>query len=127
MQSAPLRKDLIEDLARVLGPEGHLGYDSGDTILREGQIGVLMYVVLKGKVTIRAGGTLLETVGPGGIFGEMALVDRSPRLASAIAESNVRLLAINPTAFLNLVKHNRRFPASPRAPVSPRARYAASR
>jgi len=127
MQPAPLRKDLIEDLARVLGPEGHLSYDNGDTILREGQVGVLMYVVLKGKVTIRAGGTQLETVGPGGIFGEMALVDRSPRLASAIAESNVKLLAINRTAFLNLVKHSRRFAASLLASVSARARYAASR
>ena len=127
MQPAPLRKDLIEDLARVLGPEGNLGYDNGDTILREGQVGVLMYVVLKGKVAIRAGGTLLETVGPGGIFGEMALVDRSPRLASATAEGNVRLLAINRTAFLNLVKHSRRFAASLLAAVSARARYAASR
>ena len=127
MQPVPLRKDLIEDLARVLGPEGNLSYENGDTILREGQVGVLMYVVLKGKVAIRAGGTPLETVGPGCIFGEMALVDRSPRLASAVAESNVRLLAINRAAFLNLVKHSRRFAASLLAAVSARARYAASR
>ena len=127
MQPAPLRKDLIEDLGRVLGPEAHLGYETGNTILREGQVGVLMYVVLKGKVAIRAGGALLETVGPGGIFGEMALVDRTPRLASAVAESNVKLLAINRAAFLNLVKHSRRFAASLLSAVSARARYAASR
>ncbi|HXZ54306.1 MAG TPA: cyclic nucleotide-binding domain-containing protein [Burkholderiales bacterium] len=127
MQPAPLRKDLIEDLARVLGPEANLSYDAGSTIVREGQVGVLMYVVLKGKVGIRAGETLLETVGPGGIFGEMALVDRTPRLASALAETNVKLLAINRTAFLNLVKHSRRFAASLLAAVSARARYAASR
>src|SRR5882672_7941738 len=127
MQPAPLRKDLIEDLGRVLGPEAHLSFDSGDTILREGQVGVLMYVVLKGKVEIRAAGNLLETVTPGGIFGEMALVDRTPRLASAIAAGNVKLLAINRAAFLNLVKHSRRFAASLLAAVSARARYAASR
>ena len=127
MRPAPLRKDLIEDLARVLGPEANLSYDTGNTIVREGQVGVLMYVVLKGKVGIRAGETLLETVGPGGIFGEMALVDRTPRLASALAETNVRLLAINRAAFLNLVKHSRRFAASLLAAVSARARYAASR
>jgi CRP-like cAMP-binding protein len=86
-----------------------------------------MYVVLKGKVAIRAGGNLLETVSPGGIFGEMALVDRTPRLASALAEGNVRLLAVNRAAFLNLVKHSRRFAASLLAAVSARARYAASR
>ena len=127
MQPAPLRKDLIEDLARVLGSDAHVSYDARDTIVREGQVGVLMYVVLKGKVAIRAGDTLLEHVGPGGIFGEMALVDRTPRLASAVAETNVKLLAINRAAFLNLVKHSRRFAASLLAAVSARARYAASR
>jgi CRP-like cAMP-binding protein len=57
----------------------------------------------------------------------MALVDRTPRLASAMAESNVKLLAINRAAFLNLVKHSRRFAASLLSAVSARARYAASR
>jgi CRP-like cAMP-binding protein len=43
-------------------------------------------------------------VGPGGIFGEMALVDRSARAASAAAETSCKLLAINRTDFINLVK-----------------------
>jgi CRP-like cAMP-binding protein len=126
-ESVPLRKDLIEDLARALGSDAHLSYETGATIVREGQIGVLMYIVLKGKVAIRVGGNVVENVGPGGLFGEMALVDRTPRLASAVAESNCRLLAINRNAFLNLVKHSRRFAASLLAAVSARARYAASR
>jgi CRP-like cAMP-binding protein len=126
-ESAPLRKDLIEDLARVLGSDAHLSYETGATIVREGQVGVLMYIVLKGKVAIRVGGNVVETVGPGGLFGEMALVDRTPRLASAVAESNCKLLAINRNAFLNLVKHSRRFAASLLAAVSARARYTASR
>jgi CRP-like cAMP-binding protein len=126
-ESAPLRKDLIDDLARALGSDAHLSYETGATILREGQIGVLMYVILKGKVAIRVGGNLVENVGPGGLFGEMALVDRAPRLASAVAESNCKLLAINRNAFLNLVKHSRRFAASLLAAVSARARYTASR
>jgi CRP-like cAMP-binding protein len=126
-ESVPLRKDLIEDLARALGSDAHLSYETGATIVREGQIGVLMYIVLKGKVAIRVGGNVVENVGPGGLFGEMALVDRTPRLASAVAESNCKLLAINRNAFLNLVKHSRRFAASLLTAVSARARYAASR
>lgn len=126
-ESAPLREDLIEDLSRVLGSDSHLSYETGDTIVREGQVGVLMYVILKGKVAIRVGGKLVENVGPGGLFGEMALVDRSPRLASAVAESKCRLLAINRNAFLNLVKHSRRFAASLLSAVSARARFMASR
>jgi len=126
-ESAPLRKDLIEDLARVLGSDAYLSYETGNTIVKEGQVGVLMYVVLKGRVAIRVGGNLVENVGPGGLFGEMALVDRTLRLASAVAESNCKLLAINRSAFLNLVKHSRRFAASLLAAVSARARYTASR
>ena len=126
-ESVPLRKDLVDDLTRVLGSDAHLSYETGNTIVREGQVGVLMYVVLKGKVAIRVGGKLVENVGPGGLFGEMALVDRSPRLASAVAESNCKLLAINRNAFLDLVKHSRRFAASLLAAVSARARFMASR
>ena len=88
---------------------------------------MLMYVVLRGKVAISVGEKLVETVGPGGIFGEMALVDRTPRLASCLVESDVKLLAINRAAFLNLVKHSRRFATSLLAAVSARARYAAAR
>src|SRR2546422_9531970 len=82
-ESAPLRKDLIEDLARALGSEAHLSYESGASIVREGQIGVLMYVVLKGRLTIHVDGNMVENVGPGGLLGEMAMVDRKPGLANA--------------------------------------------
>jgi len=78
-------------------------------------------------VGIGVAGIFVAHGGPGGVFGEMALVDRTPRLATALAEGHCRLLAINRSAFLNLVKHSRRFAASLLAAVSARARYAASR
>src|SRR6266545_3497053 len=116
-ESAPLRKDLVDDLARLVGPGARFSYEAGKTILTEGRAGVLMYVVLRGRVAIRVGGSLVEAVGPGSVFGEMALVDRSPRLASAVAESDCELLAINRNVFLELVKHSRRF--APRASAMP--------
>lgn len=126
-ESIPLSKDLIADLSRVVGPEARHSHEAGNTIVKEGQIGVLMYVVLKGRVGIRVGGSVVENVGPGGVFGEMALVDRTPRLASAVAESDCRLLAINRSAFLSLVKHSRRFAASLLTAVSARARFMTAR
>jgi CRP-like cAMP-binding protein len=126
-ESAPLRKDLVDDLARLVGPGACFSYEAGNTIVTEGHAGALMYVVLKGRVAIRVGGSLVETVGPGGAFGEMALVDRTPRLASAVAESDCKLLAINRSTFLDLVKHSRRFAASLLTAVSERARFMASR
>jgi CRP-like cAMP-binding protein len=51
-------------------------------------------------------------VGPGGVFGEMALVDQSPRAATAIAETDCDLLAINRGDFLMMVKTNPVFAVS---------------
>jgi len=125
-ESVPLRKDLVADLARAIGAESRFSYEAGKTIMKEGDAGVLMYVVLYGRVAIQVGGKLVEKVGPGGVFGEMALVDRTPRLASANADTACTLLAINRNAFLNMVKSSRRFAASLLAAVSQRARFMAS-
>jgi len=126
-ESVPLRKDLVDDLARLVGPGARFSYRAGNTIMTEGSAGALMYVVLRGRIAISVGGSLVESVGPGGAFGEMALVDRTPRLASAVAESDCELLAINRNVFLELVKHSRRFAASLLGAVSERARFMASR
>jgi CRP-like cAMP-binding protein len=75
-------------------------------IMREGEGGVFMYVVLSGRVAISIKGKLVEWVGPGGVFGEMALVDQSPRAATATAETDCDLLAINRGDFLKMVKTN---------------------
>src|SRR5262249_27161983 len=58
-------------------------YQSGASIMKEGQAGMYMYVVKIGRIYIHLKDKVLEGVGPGGIFGEMALVDQSPRVANA--------------------------------------------
>jgi CRP-like cAMP-binding protein len=79
-------------------------FPAGKVIMSAGAVGAFMYVVLEGRVAILVDGNVVERVGPGGIFGEMALVDRSARAASAAAETSCKLLAINRTDFINLVK-----------------------
>ncbi len=75
-------------------------------IMKEGEAGVFMYVVLSGRVAISIKSKIVEWVGPGGVFGEMALVDQSPRAATAIAETDCDLLSINRGDFLKMVKTN---------------------
>ena len=62
-----------------------------------------MYVVLSGEVRIGDGNVVLETVGPGGIVGEMALIDGSPRSATITAVADASLAAIDEKRFLFLV------------------------
>jgi CRP-like cAMP-binding protein len=77
---------------------------AGQVVTREGEGGIFMYLVLQGRVAISIQGKVVERVGPGGMFGEMALVDQSPRIATATAESACLFLAVNRNDFLALVR-----------------------
>ena len=78
-------------------------FKQGHVIIHEGERGHLMYVVLDGYVEITIRGQLLDVLGPGGFFGEMALVDQGTRCASARARSDCRLAAVDRARFQFLV------------------------
>jgi CRP/FNR family transcriptional regulator, cyclic AMP receptor protein len=107
-----LDKKSLAGLQAALGGQEPVLFPSGKAIMTAGAVGALMYVVMQGRVAISVGSRVVERVGPGGIFGEMALVDQSARAASAIAETDCSLLAINRNDFLNLVKAKPAFGAS---------------
>jgi CRP-like cAMP-binding protein len=81
--------------------EDELGrvYSEGEIIFQEGDEGDRMYVVQAGKVKITkkhdAGELTIATLGPGEIFGEMAMFDRMPRSAAAVAVGEARILGID--------------------------------
>ena len=81
--------------------EGELGrlYSHGEIIFKEGDKGDLMYVIQSGKVKISknssTGDITMATLQKGDIFGEMALFDKLPRSASALAEGDTRVLSID--------------------------------
>jgi len=97
-------KNLLATMVDGLGEHAVVRYEKGKIIMVAGQAGALMYVVLEGRVAISIRGAVVERQGPGGIFGEMALIDQSPRAANAVAEADCQLLALNRNVFLNLVK-----------------------
>lgn len=78
--------------------------DGGTTIWAAGDTGKEMYVVLDGEVNIVVGDKVVETVRPGGIFGELALIDSSPRSAAAVARTDCRLAVIGERRFMYLVQ-----------------------
>ncbi|MEO8386422.1 MAG: cyclic nucleotide-binding domain-containing protein [Betaproteobacteria bacterium] len=79
-------------------------YLAGKPIMNEGDSGTSMYILLDGMVAISIKGKIVERVATGGTFGEMALVDQSPRTASAVAETECALLAFNRATLVALVK-----------------------
>jgi len=103
-ESRVFDKSLLGTMVEGLGGQALVRYDRDKIIMVAGQAGALMYVVVEGRVAITIRGTVVERVGAGGVFGEMALIDQSPRAANAVAETDCALLAMNRKVFLSLVK-----------------------
>jgi len=76
---------------------------AGAFIFQEGDTGEVMYVVKSGSVDIMLGNRLLETVEPGGIFGEMALIDGGARSAGARARTDCEVVPLDQKAFAFMV------------------------
>ncbi len=81
-----------------------VAFTDGGVIFVKGDRGEYAYLVRSGEVEIRGAGHALEVVGPGGLFGEMALIDGAPRSASAVASKATELVAIDRPTFVRLVR-----------------------
>ena len=76
----------------------------GQALFREGDAGSDMYVLLEGTMDIVIGDFVVESLWPGALIGEMALIDNSPRAATAVATTNCKLAKINQRRFHFLVQ-----------------------
>src|SRR5690606_13545054 len=90
----------VEQLARGLEPRE---LAAGTTVFSEGDAGDRYYVVESGEVDVVGDGLTLTTLGPGEGFGEVALLRSSPRTATVVARSDVRLRALGSDHFLAVV------------------------
>ena len=94
------------DFSLLVGPEvPTLDFAKGQTIFSEGDRGYEFFVLVRGEVEVRSGNRLLETLGQNSIFGEMALIDDSPRSATVVAATDVTVAPIKEKQFLFLVRH----------------------
>ena len=78
-------------------------FQPGQVIFAEDDKGDKMYVIRSGEVEIERGGKVVESLSSGGIFGEMALIDGSPRAATARAKTPCEVASITEKTFLFLV------------------------
>jgi CRP/FNR family transcriptional regulator, cyclic AMP receptor protein len=91
-----LKPRALERLASIAHEET---YPRDGSIFQHGDVGDKLYLILEGKVRIARqipgmGEEALAVLGPGQVFGEMALLDESPRSADALCHESCRLLAI---------------------------------
>lgn len=84
-------------------------FRKGQTIFREGDHGAMLYVVLAGNVQLTVKGKEVENLGPGGVLGEMSLIDTAPRSATATASSDCKLVPVDLKRFTFLVQQTPHF------------------
>src|SRR5690242_13292757 len=83
--------------------------EPGEFLFREGDKRDMAYVLLEGEVEIRLGNYVVETAKPGALIGEMALIDDSPRAASAVAKTPAKLAKIDQRRFHFLIQQTPNF------------------
>ena len=83
--------------------------EAGSVIFKEGDAGGVMYAVVDGEIDLERNGTVIETVGAGGILGELALIDTAPRSATATARTEARIAEVDQDRFMFLVHEHPRF------------------
>jgi CRP/FNR family transcriptional regulator, cyclic AMP receptor protein len=76
-----------------------ISFKAGEVIFNNNEPGNVMYLITKGDVEISIHDKVVENVSPGGVIGEMALLDMGPRSATATARTDCLLLAIDRERF----------------------------
>ena len=107
------------DLARLAGELEEMHFAPGQAIVRQGDRPDGFYVIKQGRAAVLAGGAAapgsgdgageqpLTTLGPGEVFGEMALLTDSPRTATVVAETDLTVWRLSRSRFEALLDHER--------------------
>jgi CRP-like cAMP-binding protein len=84
-------------------------FEAGERIFLESETGDAMYVVRSGGVDVITFGRVLEKIGVGGIFGEMAIINDAPRRAAALANQPTEVAVIDKPTFMTLAAEEPEF------------------
>ncbi len=85
-------------------------YQPGEVVVREGDVGEMMFIIQTGEVRIhkriRDRETTLAVLKAGDFFGEMAIIDKEPRSASATTAAESKILVLSKDIFESQIKTN---------------------
>ena len=110
LHQVPIFQELSRrEISRLEGILHRRSFALDESIVKEGELGVGMYIILSGQVEIRQQGEEgtsqhLATFGPGDFFGDQALLDESPRTASAIAPEPCQVVGFFRPDLLELIE-----------------------
>ncbi len=105
LRPVPIFRGLTkEDLFEVARMTTEVTYPADETVVREGDPGDALYIIVEGTVEIHTGGRMVARMTAGDFFGEISLFDGEPRSATVVAVDDVVLLRLKSSDFETLLK-----------------------
>ena len=103
-QSVPLFRDVSKKgLRTIVQAATDVDVREGKVLVKEGEFGRHLYVILGGEAVVTRGSKRLARLGPGDWFGELAFLDGAPRSATVTARSDMRVMILGPREFDTVV------------------------
>ena len=93
-----------EELERIADLSGEIDFPAGRHIVQQGFVGNGLYIIVTGRARVVRGDDTLAELGPGDFFGELAVIDQQPRLASVVAMEPTTCLALASWDLLRLLE-----------------------
>jgi CRP/FNR family transcriptional regulator, cyclic AMP receptor protein len=94
------------ELGEIASLADEIDLDKGKALMREGEIGHEFFVLLEGEADVTQGEELINHLGPGDFFGEIALISHGPRTATVTTTTAVRALVVTERSFHRLVEQH---------------------
>ena len=105
LRGVPLFADLDERSLQAVAILAHaIAFKAGEVLMVEGEAGDEFYVIVDGTVRIEQGDRTVRSLTAGGFLGEIALVERRPRTATATCVTDVRALEVRAHEFERLLE-----------------------
>jgi CRP-like cAMP-binding protein len=91
------------DAKKVVARGREVTHPKGKLVASEGGAGYAFHLILSGQATVSHGSRTIRTLGAGGYFGEISMIDGKPRSATVTIDEDVRALVIDHIVFETLL------------------------
>tara|TARA_Y100000588_G_scaffold386189_1_gene481200 strand:- start:110 stop:565 length:456 start_codon:yes stop_codon:yes gene_type:complete len=107
LRNVPLFSGMLpRELSHLAGIAQEVVYTSGEQIIKQGEHGTSMFLIVEGSVRIHTDALALAVLGEKDYFGEMSILDGEPRSASATADTDCLLLRIDQDNFQTILSNH---------------------
>ncbi len=111
LSSVPVLSDLNRETLNLIAFTSEaLTFSDNEVLIRKGDVGEHVFIIINGNASFYVGDDgnerLIQTDGPGTLFGEVALLSKKPRAVTVRAKGNLNVLRLSRELFFDLIKQD---------------------